>query len=1190
MDQQVAPGVQEMNDLQAAGFNPGEIDNWRAKTTRDLQDAGFQPQEVSGYFGEKEPNMKPTEQMFASNIDKHVAAQAEKPQGQGAVEVNPEMHHAKGFIDAIEAGFDMSVIGLMHQRPDMVLPEHAPMYMRIASQVSQLAGDVPAMLAGGVIGGVAGGVAMGAAGSVVPVAGTAAGAAAGALVGSGAGAFALPEGLRTALMEHYEKGDVKDFGDFWERASAVVINSGKAALIGGATAGVGGVAGKVLGGIAAPTAIKTAAQLSTEVATMTTIGAGLEGHAPQPQNFIDAAILVAGMHGAISVAGKVRGIYAQTGVKPEEIAAKAIDDPHLQQQLLADNVQVPIGGEMGARQTPPETIPTVKPLPEPTEHSPEVQKILDNVGEKPANPKGVVNDVKNLTKSQVYTALVDKLDPINEATKTLTENTESLPAEKNPYILARTAVDAKAKAKHFFEKGVINFETKKIVSEPLRDILKDVESPETLEAYMISKRVLEKEAQGIKTGFDVEAAKAVVDQHAKQYEDAASRVTKFSNSVLDYVRDSGIISEKQHEAFMEMNKDYTPFKRILEDGEGGATVGSKNGSLKEMTGSDAKIQSPLKSTIENTIDLVKAAEANRPKTALIELANNTEGQELIKPVENKGPAVLSKNQFTVMEDGVRKVYETTPELAEAINRLGGDSVSTNLAFKIMSGITKLKKLGITFTPEFIVKNQIRDWVTGSTFSKGTKGISPLDVLSAMGDIWKKNDNYYEWLKSGGANGAFIEMGDHYISNDIYQLQKDTNFLNSVKNIAMKPLELMRVGAELSEQSLRVAEFKKVRSKGGSLTEAGYASREITIDFQRVGAKVAAMNSITSFMNVGIQGLDRTARAFAEDSTGTALKAGAFITAPSLLLWWANKDDERVKEIPRWEKDMFWIVATDKWTEVNPQEADNLPEYMVKVQGNKVFVNKGTIYRIPKPQELGLVFGSIPERVMDKYFSDNPKAMKDFDKSMLGLVTPNFVPDAIAPALEQYFNKSFFTGRDIVPHHLKEIQPEYQFVEYTSETAKQLGKMVATIDRDSDMASPMVLQNYIQSWGGSLGQYAVQLADKALVKAGAVPDIPKPADTLSDVPFVKAFVVRFPQAGSNSVQDFYDNYDKSQKTINTIKYLAKNGDFNNMEKEMQLQQNQENLVNLDGIKEGLATQAKLVRSISKDPDMSRDEKR
>lgn len=1157
---------------------------------------------------------------YAQSLHEDQAELIKTPQGTMPTDPeHPAKKQADSFLEAIEAGFDMSVVGLLQGRPDMVLPEHAPMFYRIASQVSQLAGDVPAMIAGSMVGAPAGAAVAGAAGSVVPVAGTAAGIAVGGVMGAGFGAFALPEGMRTALMEHYEKGDVQSFGDFWERASAVAINSLKAGAVGAATAGVGGVAAKVAG----PAIVKTSAQLASEVLTMTTVGAALDGRIPEPHEFIDGAILVAGMHGAMHVAGKARAIYSQTGVPPAEVVAKAAEDPHFKQQMLSDNVPVPMGGEFGQMQftKAPENVPTVKPLRESNpDLSTSVNTILGRVGEQAERPK------KSMTTGQIYTALVDKLDPINQATKELT-GAKELPAEKNPYILSRTAVDYKSKAKHMFENGTLDFRTLETNGPSLKSTLEGVENVEVLEAYMISKRAIEKHGQGIVTGFDLEAAKSVVKEHGAQYEAAAQKVTEFSNGTLKYMLDAGIISSEQHARMSEANKDYVPFKRLMdpEEAAAGGRKGGKGGSLKEMKGSERGIQSPLTSIVENTIELVRIAEMNRPKEALVKLAEATPDQKLLKRVpdrmqaievkgeeierhlENQGldpshaglvedltifrkqQADLAKNQFAIYKEGKRLVYETTPELAEAVARLGGDTSATNMLFKLANGVTTIKKIGITFTPDFIIRNFMRDYLTASTFSK-SKGMSPIDVLSAVGDVWKKNDAYYDWLKSGGANGAFLDLGEKYVTNDIYKLQKQTNFLNSVRNLVEKPIDIMRVAAELSEQGMRVAEFKKVRKMGGTLTEGGYASREITIDFQRVGAKMSALNSITAFMNVSIQGVDRTVRAFKDDPAGVATKSLAYITVPSMLLWWANHDDPRYQEIPRWEKDMFWVIPTDKWTKSTHEEADGLPEYMVREAGGGVEVNKGTIYRIPKPQELGILFGSLPERTLESFFGSDPKSYKEFDKTMIGLVTPSFVPDAVAPAVEQYFNKSFFTGRDIVPNHLKEILPEYQFVEYTSETAKTLGKLVATVDKQSNFASPMVLQNYIRSWGGSLGQYAVQLADKALVKTGVVPDTVAPESTLSDLPFIKSFVVRFPAAGSNSVQDFYGQYEENKQVLNTIKHLAKEGDFDSLQKEMDLKANQEKLITLDGIKEALSTQSKFIRLVNKNPEIKPDEKR
>lgn len=1244
-----AEGLLEMQKYQAAGFTDDEITQWRADESAKLEAAGFSQVEINEYFGDKTPDMSKVEQTLKDNLARPV---------EGTPEGGPKVKEATTFLEALEAGWDMSVTGLMDEAPDVVLNQHPDMFMKIASQVGTLAGDLPAMAigaVGGAFGGGAAGAALGTA--TLPVIGTVGGAAGGALVGGGAGAMALPEALRTVMVEHYEKGDVKSFSDFWERTSAVTINSLKAGVIGGLTAGVGGKVGTMVAKTAMPVVAKSTAVLASEVATMTTVGKGLEGQVPEPEDFLEGAILVGGFHAVTSVSTKMYKTYAKTGMKPEDVVIKAEQDPHFKQQILSENVEVPVNAEiMGpssmTKPKPPEKFETTKPLKEPLpEQSADVLTILSNVGEKPEAPK------KKYSFNQFYTDFVDKLDPINRATKELTDNVDSLPAEKNPYVLSRMANDAPAKAKHFFEKGTFDYETLANNGKGLKEIISKAEDLNVLEAYMISKRAIEKSNEGKTTGFDIEAAKKVVAEHKEKYEPIAKEVTEFSNRTLEYVQKSGVISKEQLNTMKEANKNYVPFKRIFEvtDEIGAKKGGGKAGSLKAFKGSERAIQNPLTSIVENTVELIRIAEINRPKVELVKMAAKAEGQDLIKFVPDKTKAIkvsaeemvksleesgavttinsikknleekgikatdevileafknedlfqvetvqdmviyrkqqsnLTPQQFSVYMDGKRRVFETTPELAQAIKSLDGDATSTNLLFRIMHGITSVKKLGITFTLDFQIKNLFRDTLQGSAMTK-SKGISPVEVVGAMGDLLKKNDVYWEWMKSGGAQGAFLDLGESYIKKDFLKLQRETNFLNSARNIVEKPIDLMRVAAELSEKSIRLAEYKKIRKMGLSIQEGGFSAREITLDFQRVGAKMSALNSITAFQNVSIQGLDRAARAFKEDPKGLSQKAFTYITMPSILLWWANKDDERVKEIPRWEKDHFWIIATDDWVDATEDEVGGLPEYMVRSKNGKMQVNKGTIYRLPKPQEFGLIFGSLPERVLEKFFADNPRAMKDFDETMLNIVTPSIVPDALAPAMEQFFNKSFFTGRDIIPHHLKNIMPEYQFVEYSSETAKTIGKMVATVDKHNDFASPIILDNYIQSWGGSLGKYAVQTIDQLLVASGVAKDNIDPTMKLSDVPFVKSFVVRFPRAGSVSVQDFYDNFEKLEKFHNTLELLGKRQDMENLEKEMSAPENQEMYLRLTTLKQALSNQSRAIIGIHQNPDLTADEKR
>jgi hypothetical protein len=265
--------------------------------------------------------------------------------------------------------------------------------------------------------------------------------------------------------------------------------------------------------------------------------------------------------------------------------------------------------------------------------------------------------------------------------------------------------------------------------------------------------------------------------------------------------------------------------------------------------------------------------------------------------------------------------------------------------------------------------------------------------------------------------------------------------------------------------------------------------------------------------------------------------------------------------------------------------------MVRERNGTFEINKGSVYRLPKPQELGILFGSLPERVLEKFFNDNPKAMTDFEETVFNLLTPGMVPNIATPAIETYFNKSLFTGNRIVPAYLEGVYPEYQYTEYTSETAKSLSKLIGHIPSfKTGTISPLVLDNWVQAWSGNLGKYAVSIMDQALYKSGAVKEPVKPESSLADIPFIKAFVVRYPSASPQSVVDFRENYKEHKQTLTTIRHLAKTGDFANMQKELELQENHEKLVSLEGIQEALSTQNQLVHQIMRDDSMSRSDKR
>ena len=1361
--------LEEKKSYQDAKFTEKEIFEEEQRQRSEMFRANFTSEEIDEYFGVKK--FDPTE--FKKLVDKNLEEYRASQSAEGAA---PK--EATSFWEAVEAGLQISVSGLAKRgkMPDLTVSEDSGMFYRIANQVGTLVGDVPAMLGGMWAGGAAGSAVGGAVGSAVPVVGTAAGGAVGGVLGAGGGSFALPTAMRKILMDHYEKGDVQGFGDFWERASATFVEASKGFVVGAATSGVGGAVGKVAAPLVKAGTTATV-RTASEIATMVTVGKALEGDVPEPQDFIDAAIVVGGLHGVAKVSSKFRKVYGEFGVKPEVAAGAAAKDPLVKQEMLAENTnfekvgEIIVGEKVEVPKAPlqssyeyapidvnqsvegkifyhgtksdlsalskaevtatssvnnlygeglyltdnPEVAksyaankgkgPTGKvlaaklgdlklvdleqPLP------PEVLKILNGfaqsitrddtavfssqakgtfvydrikdymadagyyrsdaieifqqinmelmdkgfdglrheggnrvaygnrgkhnvvivfdradgtgvstrlqdaghtptiqsprlslkppVAAKP--PTGAVPDFENnvmgsigkkapkgkepFTFSKFYQDFVDRLDPIKRLEKQLLEVQDggkvNLAPDEQPYLLSRLAADWKSKLKYVLEKGTIDHATLAKNGESLKDIVNPHKGElDLLDGYLKARGAKDYYKKGLNPGIAEADATAFVAKYKDRFEATAKRITDWSNRNLQMLRDAGRLSKEEYNIIVEANENYVPFKRLLETEDGLALKPSKEGLLKERTGSDLKTQSPLTSLIENAETTMRLVENNRATSKLAEIIETYGDESVGQKVQGRGP--LKENQFETYRNGEREVWEMKDKsVAQAVKALGGDVSSQNIFLKIARGLTLAKKVGISMTPEFILRNFVRDQLTASVFSNQWH-LPVIDTLIAMKDVFGKSEAYYNWIKSGGANGSFLGINESYFKKDILKLNEKTGFLKSTWNIVEKPFDMMKVSASIVEEATRLAEFKRVtkgETQGARVFEGGFAAREVTVDFQRIGAKMAALNSITAFQNVSIQGLDRTVRALKENPKAISA-ATALITTTSVAVWFANKDEEWYREIPQWERDLFWHL-----------------------KGGDI------VFRFPKPQELGIMFGSVPERILEAYVKDNPNAFKEMSDTIGGLMVPSFMPDALSTPFEQMVNRSFFTGNPIVSQAAEKLLPAYQFNDYTSESAKAIGKLIDFIPYikdigpdDAKLASPMVVENYVRGWTGTLGMYVLKAVDFGLVKTGAVKD-QKPAGTLADMPFIKAFVTRYPHANTQSIQNFREKYKKAERVFSTIKQLGSRGQLDEAMEVAQMYEG--DMIRLTNQKEALTNMHKAIQGIYMS-DYTKDEKR
>ena len=1264
------------------GFSDEEITQWQADQRKALSDAGFNQAEIDTEFGHPPLDPKPAARVFEENIKKATAP--ETPDG--------EPKPITDFMGALEAGFQGSITGLLARgkNPDTVLAEDAPRMSRIASSLGQLAGDVPAMV-GGAIAGAGGGP------------GTAT-----------AGAFALPAGMRKVITDAYANGSAETFEEVWDRISGALIETGKGWITGAAT----GVAGKAAGmlPIASPTA-KAAATVASEVTTMVTVGKALEGQVPNANDFIDAAVVIGGVKGAVKTAGKIRDVYNRAGVKPDDMVADMEQDVTIGQDFVAENIEIPRAyGKVTATFESPE-----RGLVKPKTVDEQIKDIADELGQeapevmtpKAAQQKilskisiGEHTDKEPMTFQKLYTDLVDDLNPIREAVKKAAAKGE-LPTDQDPYQLARLSRGTFGKADQFLEFGTFDFKTYENNGPSLKDILQkgvgrdfpeitDVEKVDLngFRAYIAAKRAVELDGRGIESGFDIEAAKVVV-KNGKQYEAVARELTNYLNRLTKYLKDAGVVSEDAYKAMLDANKDYVPFFRVMEEYLTGAGLGrgvkTKN-PIKSIEGSERNTIDPIESVIKNTYLYLSLAERNAVGNAFVKMAKDSgnpgiflkkvapemrpvnlqdteiraiidefvkirktttvesktetkttagesaepqskqgkmvrdrvlealsargfskgEAEQMIARLESKGGAPgsvetlvkeiekteyvpeidirlphevatifravktpLRDNEIAVFENGKYQKYEVDPDVARAFN--AADSQTAGLLTKILAIPAKALRAGAVLSPDFMGRNMIRDQTMAFVLSKG--GYFPVfDFVRGAFSLARKDQDFQNWLKSGGANAALVSMDRQYIQQQLATLTEVQGVMGKAWNVAKSPFEILRITSELIENATRLGEFKKVSgglTEKAAIQEGGMAAREVTVDFARTGMKTRAMSLISAFFNAAVQGEDRVIRAFAEKPVGTTTKMMAAITLPSVLLYLSNRDDPRWQEIPRWQKDLFWIVFTEDH-----------------------------IYRIPKPHSAGIMFGSIPERMMEAYESDHPGAMKDLEKSFISAFFPNMIPTVAAPIVDQFANRSLFTGAPLIPAAQEKLLPEYQYTEYTTETAKAIGQILGAFPglrersiRDEDtfiggvaraLSTPILVENYVRSWTGGLGMYTLQLADKALRESGVLPDPVKPLETLSDLPVIKAFVVRYPSASAQSIQDFYDDYYAKKRVFDTKMELAKQGDLDAFDRVQNIDPSAWD--EMAGIRDTLTQQSQLVRLIYKNPDFSPEDKR
>lgn len=620
---------------------------------------------------------------------------------------------------------------------------------------------------------------------------------------------------------------------------------------------------------------------------------------------------------------------------------------------------------------------------------------------------------------------------------------------------------------------------------------------------------------------DDEVRQAIADaERDPAVKAAADRINGIYRDLLRLKYEAGILTEDEYRRILQSEDFYDPFVREFGAERAVAGAGGKKFSISSkgvsqmdrMAEAIAETADPLEVLVSSINRTMNVVGRQRVANVLFELADIGE-LPFIRVVD--GPVTPESRRFRQLRNGVPVTYEVTdPDIYEAMAGIAQGPSGGNFFVNFARKLKEIKQFGITQNPAFALFNLARDIsasgiqrpdlaravtegavgaaaggaVGGLTADEGEalsgvlRGIAfgagagmyarPVaEVMGAMKNIVRNDDIFKEFLRQGGSTEGFFVRSPSDARKVLQSLERSGVSLSDVVS-PKRWFDTMQTLGSAAEQATRLATYKQMIERGATREAAVLAAQDRTLRFANVGKDTKGIAKVTAFWNAKIQGWDKLFRMLKDPRTTTA--AAAMITAPSLALWSVNKDNPEYWQRPLWERNLFWLVP--------------------KADGSG-------FYRVPKPFEIGYIFASLPERLLDfaaqsgaeipglsDLTSASPemaepgrqlrRAVGEMAGSTAGGTLP--VPDIASLPAQLVSNYDLFRGRRIV------TQPNVPAPQQVTPESSALARVLA----DQFGISPQKTDFAIRAQFGTMGQFASERLDAAIRAAGGEASEPR----------------------------------------------------------------------------------------------------
>ena len=764
---------------------------------------------------------------------------------------------------------------------------------------------------------------------------------------------------------------------------------------------------------------------------------------------------------------------------------------------------------------------------------------------------------------------------VNDWAKMSGKKPSEIDPSRNAYILTRLASGVNNKAVSMISDGYIDVNGDKLMPglNKLGEILNnDPQRFNDLRAYLVAKRDLEYKAKSLKTGIRTLDSKAVVKQFENdiQIQEAAQIVYDTLNGVLQYAVNNGLITQENADTIKESNTFYIPFQRVVGKNQVGRR-GAVSEIIKGRTGSELDIKDVLENIVVNSANIIQQVENNNVLRALYEQGEELGMQNAIfdvipTPVQHVGTATLSTWESELKKQGVdvenidlektidifapnnkidqenritsfigtngNRVYLqfTEQDIFNSIMAL--DKNSNSWFLKLMGKLNMPLRYGATMANiGFAIPNMIADTAQAAIYSEAgfipviDNVIGILDILAAQNktvrnfvnkyapEYAKKIEYLYNIYQQSGASSSTrlsqYRKSSQEIMKDIYGTKNSETL--GIKE-SFKPLkrllDIMTYIPELSEQSTRFRVFERnyeaYKNKGGSeidaRTKAAIESRDATQDFGRTGTAMREINQLIPFSAARVGSVYTFSEKVTQNTKKTMTRI-ALLSVLAMLIKAIGYDDKEIEELNQRKKNDNFVLNIG-----------------------------GTIVTIKKPQGVLRSILSLEEYVLDLATGhiEESKEGEMLGKWLETALMDNLpadeigglVPNAIAPIIENAYNKDFYYNSDIVKSYDLDLPESQQYYDYTSQLAIFLGKIFNY--------SPAKIDNLISGYFGGLGTQVTNIIDNISGKLGL--SVEKPVMGAEDNAIGKRFVVNVNE-NSASIDEIYTLKNELTKKLN-----------------------------------------------------------